>query len=323
MTKLFWASFAAVSFLGALKFYTDLQTRQTEKKYPPQGRFLSISGLRIHSIEKGSGRPVVFLHGSFGSSYDFTLSIFEEASKNFRAIAVDRPGFGYSQRPSGAMTPFDHMEILRQTLKELKAERPVLVVHSWAASVALAYCEKYPDEIGAVVTLGGYLAPYEGTLSWLYRLPGVPVIGDLFVHCFLTPMSRFSKPEQLTHEAFSPAPVNAVYSEAVVSLAVRPFSFKANGEDVRQLSPALRKLIPQASKIRVPWILVTGDRDSVSDPRLHAEAMSRKIPGAKLIVLKNTGHEPAFSRPEEVLRAIGEASEMADQGSPRMAEAAS
>ena len=53
---------------------------------------------KLHYFEKGSGPPVVFVHGSNGSLQDFKLSVMDRLSKDFRTVAFDRPGHGHSER---------------------------------------------------------------------------------------------------------------------------------------------------------------------------------------------------------------------------------
>ena len=64
------------------------------------GRFITVDGTRLHHIDRGSGPPVVFLHGNGSMIGDFVSSgIMECSAAGHRVVAFDRPGFGYSERP--------------------------------------------------------------------------------------------------------------------------------------------------------------------------------------------------------------------------------
>jgi hypothetical protein len=74
----------ATALLGALalgliglKLTTDWRVRRAEAQHPPAGQFVRVGGLRLHGVAKGSGDPVVMIHGDGGSTHDWTLSIFE------------------------------------------------------------------------------------------------------------------------------------------------------------------------------------------------------------------------------------------------------
>src|SRR5688572_14540748 len=90
---------ALVTAVLALLVYTA--AKAVEYRNPPIGKFLQIDGARLHYFELGSGAPFVFLHGNATLLQDFTLSeAFATAATQGRAIAFDRPGFGYSSRPA-------------------------------------------------------------------------------------------------------------------------------------------------------------------------------------------------------------------------------
>jgi hypothetical protein len=64
-----------------LKLYTDYAVRQAEVQVLPVGQFIAVNGLRVHYVRRGSGQPVVFLHGNDRQLQDFTLSILDRAAR--------------------------------------------------------------------------------------------------------------------------------------------------------------------------------------------------------------------------------------------------
>ena len=53
---------------------------------------------RIHYLEAGVGEPLLLIH-SLGQSLYTWRNVFAELSDNYRVIAIDLPGHGYSSRP--------------------------------------------------------------------------------------------------------------------------------------------------------------------------------------------------------------------------------
>ena len=51
-----------------------LRTRQAEKRNPPLGQFVEVDGVRLHYVERGSGEPLVLLHGNGSMAQDFLIS---------------------------------------------------------------------------------------------------------------------------------------------------------------------------------------------------------------------------------------------------------
>jgi len=172
---------ALAAALIGLKLYTDHHVRRAEARYPPLGEFVTVAGVDLHYVEQGSGPPVILIHGDGGSVYDWTMSIFARVAQDYRAIAFDRPGLGYSERPVDGASPFVQARLIHEAAEALGAEKPILVGHSRGGNVALAYGLSYPDAIAGVVTLAA--APYGGKIALYNRLLAVPVLG----RCWPTP----------------------------------------------------------------------------------------------------------------------------------------
>ena len=58
-----------------LVLFTAWTADQVETKMPPRGKFIEIDGVRLHYIDKGSGPPLVLIHGLAGRALNFTHSL--------------------------------------------------------------------------------------------------------------------------------------------------------------------------------------------------------------------------------------------------------
>ena len=71
----------AAAGLAASFLYVRSKTRQAEEENPPKGQFIEVDGIRLHYLEKGSGQPLVMLHGNGILANDFDSSgLFDEAA---------------------------------------------------------------------------------------------------------------------------------------------------------------------------------------------------------------------------------------------------
>src|SRR5687767_4634232 len=99
-------------------FIVNRRSKRAQADHPPQGRFVTSAGVRLHYVEEGDdrGRPVVFLHGNSGMIDDLLISgVVDQAARRYRSIAFDRPGFGYSDRPGGrSWIPEAQAAVLRE-----------------------------------------------------------------------------------------------------------------------------------------------------------------------------------------------------------------
>ena len=108
---------AAAATVGALAISALVNrhlARNAENDNPPAGQFLEVNGVRLHYVERGSGAPLVLLHGNGSMIQDFeTSGLIDLAAKNHRVIVFDRPGFGHSDRPRNVVwTPAAQAELI-------------------------------------------------------------------------------------------------------------------------------------------------------------------------------------------------------------------
>src|SRR6188474_2546952 len=88
------ALLAGAAVLAATALWNRAQARRAERHHPPTGRFLEIDGIRLHYLERGSGSPVVLLHGNVVTAEDYVLSgVFDQLiERGHCAVAIDLPG---------------------------------------------------------------------------------------------------------------------------------------------------------------------------------------------------------------------------------------
>lgn len=293
--------FPAVFFL--LAFYTLLKVRETEKKFPPEGRRIKTGDIHLHAVVKGRGRPVVLLHGGFGSTRDFTMSVMDDLSRNYHCVAFDRPGHGYSGRPRRPLTLLDQVRYIHEAVRALNLEAPVLVGHSLGGAAALAYALEYPRETAGILLINGYVTPFEGPPDIIHRIPAIPVLGPLYLYMLVRPLGNCFK-GAIGRKVFHPEPPVENFLEASTALAMRPSHFRANAEDIRLLNKTLGLMIPRYAELRCPVLMLAGDCDPVAPVERHACRIAAAVPHAELRMLRAAGHQPCFSRKAEVLRAI-------------------
>src|SRR5262245_49972835 len=91
----------------ALAIFTVATARRVEAAFPPRGAFMEIDGQRIHYLDSGGPGPViVMIHGLAGNMLNFSY-VMEHLTEEFRVIVVDRPGSGYSTRPTNISATLD------------------------------------------------------------------------------------------------------------------------------------------------------------------------------------------------------------------------
>src|SRR6185436_2935441 len=98
--------------------------------------FAEIDGVRIHYQEKGTGTPLVLIHGFTSSTYSWK-DVFEPLSQSFHVIAVDLKGFGFSGKPDGDYSRRAQAILVGHLLDYLKIEKAWLCGNSMGGEIAL------------------------------------------------------------------------------------------------------------------------------------------------------------------------------------------
>ena len=264
----------------------------------------------MHYVRSGEGPPLVYVHGAKGSVYDFTLSVGPRLAARYTAVAMDRPGSGFSSRPaSGANTPQAQAAVLRAAAAQLELERPILIGHSYGAAVTLAWALDAPGEVAAVVTLGGYVLPVGGEPPWAMQLMRSPLAlraaGALARSRLARPLVRGA-----VGRAFFPAPAPEAYLAIAPRLALQDSALAGDAADRAAAEDGLSALRSRYPGLRVPLVIVVGRQDRIV-PAAVSERLHALVPRSELVRLPEAGHMPQFTAPDAVVAAVDRAAALA------------
>jgi pimeloyl-ACP methyl ester carboxylesterase len=282
--------------------------KKAEHDNPPTGKFLEVNGVRLHYVERGSGDPLVLLHGNGSMVQDFESSgLVDLAAKNHRVVIFGRPGFGHSDRPRNVVwTPDAQAELIKRALVErLGISRAIVLGHSWGASVAVALALKFPQLVSGLVLASGYYYPTLRPDVVALSAPAVPVAGDVLGHTLSPVISRLMWPLMMA-QIFGPRTVPAKFDGFPKEMALRPSQIRASAEESALMIPDAFQFRDQYANLSMPVAIIAGEEDRLIDidkqsARLHSEVSQssfHRVPGAGHMI-----HQTATSR---VIAAINE-----------------
>ena len=139
--------------------------------------FKTSDGVRIHYLEAGSGRPIVFIPGWTMPAWIWQKQV-DEFSKHYRVIAVDPRSQGESDKPLYGHLPETRARDYKELVDQLGLKQPVLVGWSMACGELVKYAEQFgTDNIAGFVLVDGYLsdkpsdlfAPISGWMNFLQQ----------------------------------------------------------------------------------------------------------------------------------------------------------
>lgn len=108
-------------------------------KYDLPVKSISLGAGKIAYVEKGKGKTILFIHGLGGNIAHWTKSV-NYLSPGFRCIAIDLPGYGWSQRiadSKGRDQLQMYADVIAEFLRRKKIKKVYLAGHSMGAQVAI------------------------------------------------------------------------------------------------------------------------------------------------------------------------------------------
>ena len=300
---------AAAGLMAAAAVVNRRLSEKAQRDNPPQGRFIDVDGVRLHYVERGSGRPLVLLHGNGSMIQDFESSgLIDLASKDYRVIVFDRPGFGHSLRPRNVVwTPAAQADLFKDALARLGIEKAIVLGHSWGASVAIALASRHPSMVEALILASGYYFPTARRDAMMAMAgPAIPGFGDILSHTISPILSRLMWPATL-RELFGPKPVPQKFDGFPKSLAVRPSQLRAAAAEAALMVPAAMQSAKTYGELAMPVTIMAGEDDRLIDIDEQSGRLHDEIKHSKMRRVPNAGHMIQQSDTAELMAAIDEA----------------
>ena len=246
---------------------------------------LAVDGVRIEMIERGHGRPLLFLHPGIGLSPG--APVLDHLAERARLIAPIHPGFGRSEQPA-RFTGIDDLAYFYLDLMDaLDLADATLVGVSLGGWIAAEIAVKSRERISHLVLANavGIKAKDRETRE----------IADIFA---LTE-------EQFNERAyFDPAAGKRDYA-AMPEAQVRIIARNREATARYAWSPYMHdpKLRQRLHRIRVPTLLVWGMADRILSES-YGRAYAAAITGARFEPIARAGHFPHIEAPDEFARQI-------------------
>ena len=157
-------SFLMLFLVGTFIFHR-ISLEKEQDSLTPMGKTVLVNGHKINVYVEGDGpETIVVLSGAGIASpiLDFK-NLTDSLSKKYKIVVVERAGYGYSEDSNQSRDVMQVLSETRQALSQANLSGPFIIIsHSMASLESLAWQEKYPDEVKALIGLDWALpASYE------------------------------------------------------------------------------------------------------------------------------------------------------------------
>ena len=281
----------------------------------PAQKTLKLFGARIRYYELGrpGAKPtLVLLHGLGSSAAGDWGQVMPQLAKTHHVLALDLLGFGNSDKPFIQYGIQIWVDFLGEFLREKKVTDFMLMGESLGGWIAAQYTLQAlrGDAIGASFALPRPArlvlcdaAGYREALSWRFDKPAA--VPD-------APPSRVGAGPSLAGEKALLARIFRAPSFNTEDAIRRGMGWSLSKGDSQTIASVYadplilnESVDGQLSEVTIPTLIVWGAHDELLPLKL-GQRFAAEIPGARLVIVPDTGHAPMIETPQAFLAALGD-----------------
>ncbi|MDH3691007.1 MAG: alpha/beta fold hydrolase [Gammaproteobacteria bacterium] len=243
-----------------------------------------------HRVAEGQGQHVTLIHG-VGAALDSWDGVQNGLRKSYRVLRYDLRGHGESDKTPGPYGLDDFVDDLKGLLDDEEAPTTNLVGFSFGGTIAQAFALRYPERITKFVLISGIAGRTDEERTRILERTksleqgGVESTIDAAIERWFTVEFR-QQNRDLIQERIRRAKQNDPKAYAA---AYRVF--------------AQSDLVDSISEIQAPTLIITGEHDVGSTPRM-AKLMHQRIKNSKLCILPRLRHGLLSEAPDELAALI-------------------
>lgn len=248
------------------------------------GAKLTIQNIELDVVRKGSGPPLLMLHGGGGPVAGFPFA--DRLAEKFEVIAPVHPGFAGSPIPDRFDNIHDLTFLYLDLMDALDLRDAVLMGFSmggWAAAEIAVMTTERLSKLILVDAVG--VKPGDRETRDIADIFGLP-------------------PEELVrlmwHDPANAPDLSEMTDEELQIIATNRIALGLYTWDPYMHNP---KLPGRLHRIDVPTLLIWGESDGLVTTG-YAESYRAMIPGAELVVIPEAGHAPQAEQPEKFVEHV-------------------
>lgn len=257
------------------------------------GKFIELDGIRTHYVKRGSGAPVILIHGFFFDSYMWSANL-DELAKSFEVYVIDLWGFGYSSRePLEYGFPL-YSRQLKLFMQEMAIPKASLIGQSMGGGTIIEFTVSNRTRVDRIVLADasglpnplpiiGKISNLPGVGEAMYGLPGNFIrrltLGNTFIHDKATISDEFFESATRFHKIERS-------SDVMLEITRRDFFDK--------LGPRIKQL----GEMDVPTLIVWG-RQEKAIPLPIGKKLHEELAGSRMEIIDDAGHCPMIDQPNK------------------------
>ena len=253
--------------------------------FTPQTRIETFAdGLTVRIDERGTGRPLLVLHGGGGpqSVSGFAAAVSEHA----HVLSPIHPGFAGEPRPEWFNSIDDLALTYLELLERLDLHEVMVVGFSIGGWIASELAVRDTTRLGSIV---------------LVDAVGIQVESHQIADVFPLTPHELSALSYHNPAAFRIDPAT-LRPDQIAAMAANFQALGVYGREPGMHDPKLRRRL---GRVTIPALVVWGESDGVVDPD-YGRAYAQSLPNARFKLIPEAGHVPQIEQPERLLTLVWE-----------------
>ncbi|MEX0684207.1 MAG: alpha/beta hydrolase, partial [Dehalococcoidia bacterium] len=273
-------------------FRSREDTRWTDAKLP--GRCITVDGVAVHYVESappiGANVPaIVMVHGFGGNTYSFRYQL-AALGQDYRCVALDLKGFGYSERPVNSDYSLTaQARLVLGAMDALGIERATLIGHSMGGEVVMRVAEMAPERVEKLVLA----ATVPGRKAWV-----APRMG--FMRPLMVPIARISAWSSWKRLFYDPSRLDLA---AIRAAYTRPARIHGSLNTVWEMWEDVRRDAQiDFKRIKAPVLILWAEKERILPlPGRSLKWLQKRLPKATTVTIPRTGHMLLEEQPAGLL----------------------
>ena len=250
--------------------------------------------MKLAAIEFGRGRPLVILHGLFGSSRNWG-SIGRRLGETCHVLALDLRNHGESPWADG-MNYAELAGDVGEFIAASRLDRPVVIGHSLGGKAAMVLALDRPEAVGGVVVVDIAPVAYSHTrLDEVQAMQAVDPAG----------LRRRAEADALLRPGVPDAAVRGFLLQNLVGGDGGGLRWRINLDAIAAGIEAMAGFpaCPEGTRYDGPCLFLSGAESRYVRPEHHAE-IERLFPAAHCAEIAGAGHWVHADQPERFVEAV-------------------
>ena len=247
------------------------------KMIKPEGKFVTVNGIKMHYVEHGAGKPVIMIHGNL-ACHKWYQKVWD--LQGYKTYAIDLPNHMWSGW-TDSVSIEKYADFVKGFMEALGIGKSIIVGHSLGGAVAMNVAVKYPEAVEKLILLAA--GPPTGIKSAPERYP---------VYERLKTDKNMLK---MFMKAVAPGLKDPILMDKLVNYVFlqNPMLYIAHADEVGKFD-----ISHIESKYKNPYIFLLGKEDIAISKAMGEATVAYLGNNGKLIINDNIGHSLIMENPE-------------------------